>query len=436
MGGLLKPLAAHELIKTLKEEISIPVHLHTHDTSGNGVASILYAAAAGVDIADAALSSMSGLTSQPSLNSLVAALEFNERASSLSSDYLEELSDYFEKLRPVYESFESGIKTNTTLIYKYEVPGGQYSNLKAQVDSFGMGHRYNEVLEKYKEANELFGDIIKVTPSSKVVGDMAIFMLQNGLNKENIYARGLELAFPESVIEFYKGLIGQPEFGFDEELRKVVLKGASYIDVRPGLMLEDFNFDEVAQYYKDKYSYELSENTATSAAIYPKVYEEYIQFLREYGDFIDMDTDVFFFGLNEGESFDYEHGLYPTKHIRLVSIGLINSEGFRPFTFEVNGFRREILIEDKQAIMSQILKEIKVADENNPAHIGSPIPGSIVKVMAKPGDTVTKGQAVAIVEAMKMETEILARADGVVDFVYIEPAQSVKAQELVMELKL
>lgn len=436
MSGLLKPAASYELIKTLKEEVKMPIHLHTHDTSGNGVATILYAAMAGVDIADAALSSMSGLTSQPSLNSVVAALEFNERQSSLDADNLEILSQYFEKVRAIYASFESGIKSNTTLIYKYEVPGGQYSNLKAQVDSFGMGNRYNDVLDKYRDANDLFGDIIKVTPSSKVVGDMAIFMLQNDLTKENIYEKGKDLAFPESVIEFFKGLIGQPEFGFDEKLREVILKGAEYISVRPGTLLPDVDFDKIKQYYRDTYDIELTDNSVTSAAIYPKVYEDYVKFLQEYGDFIDMESDVFFYGLNEGESFDYTHGVRPAKNIKLISIGHVDADGFRPFTFEVDGFRREVLIEDQQAVQTQLRKEIITADDADPSHVGSPIPGTIVKVLVSVGDKVTKGQPLAVVEAMKMETEIIAKTDGTVDNVYIVPAQTVKAKELVMELKI
>ncbi len=435
MSGLLKPDAAYMLVKALKDEIKLPVHLHTHDTSGNGIASILNASRAGVDIADAALSSMSGLTSQPSLNSIVAALEFNERESSLNSDHLQKLSNYFEKVRPIYEQFESGLKTGTTLVYKYEVPGGQYSNLKAQVDSFGMGHRYDEVLEKYKEANEIFGDIVKVTPSSKIVGDMAIFMLQNNLNKENIYEKGKTLAFPESVIEFYKGLIGQPEGGFDEKMRALVLKGADYITVRPGLLLPDVDLNKIKETYKEKYNIDLTDNAVTSAALYPKVYEEYIQFLREYGDFIQMPSDVFFYGLNDGESFDMSSSEGSSKNVKLISIGKIDQDGFRPFTFEVDGFRREIYIEDEQTVQSHFRKQVKLADENDPKQIGSPIPGNIVKVMVKTGDQVKKGQAVAVVEAMKMETEILSKIDGVISAVYIETTQSVKAQELLMEIE-
>lgn len=435
MSGLLKPDAAYMLVKALKEEIKLPVHLHTHDTSGNGIASILNASRAGVDIADAALSSMSGLTSQPSLNSIVAALEFNERESALSLDYLQKLSNYFEKVRPIYEQFESGLKTGTTLVYKYEVPGGQYSNLKAQVDSFGMGHRYDEVLEKYKEANEIFGDIVKVTPSSKIVGDMAIFMLQNNLNKENIYEKGQTIAFPESVVEFYKGLIGQPEGGFDEKMRALVLKGADYITVRPGLLLPNIDFNKIKSDYKEKYGIDLTDNAITSAALYPKVYEEYVEFLREYGDFIQMPSDVFFYGLNEGESFDMTNGEGSSKNIKLISIGKIDQDGFRPFTFEVDGFRREILIEDEQTVQAHFRKQVKLADENDPKQVGSPIPGNIVKVMVKTGDLIKKGQALAVVEAMKMETEILSKIDGAVSAVYIETAQSVKAQELLMEIE-
>jgi pyruvate carboxylase len=436
MSGLLKPAAASMLIKALKEELTIPIHLHTHDTSGNGVATLLSASLAGVDIADAAISSMSGLTSQPSLNALVAALEFTERESSLDLDQLQKLSNYFEQSRPIYQQFESGLTSGTTLVYKYEVPGGQYSNLKAQVDSFGMGHRYDEVLEKYKEANEIFGDIVKVTPSSKVVGDMAIFMLQNGLTKENIYDRGETLAFPDSVIDFYKGNIGQPEGGFDERMRKIVLKGADYITVRPGLLLPDVDFDAIRAYYKEKYKVELTDNAVTSAALYPKVYEEYVQFLQEYGDFITLPSDVFFYGLNEGESFDLYRDGSIKKSIKLVSVGKVNDEGFRPFIFEVDGFRRELYIEDSQTVQAHFRKQVKLAEEDNPAQIGSPIPGNIVKVMVKAGDRVKRGQAVAVVEAMKMETEILSKAEGTVSVVLVETAQSVKAQELIMELDL
>lgn len=434
MSGLLKPAAAYELIKTLKEEVKLPISLHTHDTSGNGVATILAASQAGVDIVDAALASMSGLTSQPSLNAIVAALEFTSRQSSLNIDDLQELSDYFEKVRGVYTKFESGIKSGTTLVYKYEFPGGQYSNLKAQVDSFGMGHRYDEVLKNYKEANDLFGDIIKVTPSSKVVGDMAIFMTQNDLTKENIYEKGKDLAFPDSVIDFYKGNIGQPEGGFDEKLREVILKGASYITQRPGLLMEDTDFDKIHAYYKDTYDIQISERAALAAAIYPKVYEDYVKFLREYGDFITMRSDVFFYGLKQGEMFDYVTSEGSHKVIKLISVSKTDEDGFITLSFEVDGFRREIILEDPNTLQADFRKRVTYADDNDPSQIGSPIPGSVIKVNVKVGDNVKRGDTLAVIEAMKMETEVLAKTDGTVSAVYIEPTQMVSAKELIIKL--
>ena len=435
MSGLLKPAAAFQLVTALKSEIKIPIHIHTHDTSGNGVAAMLSASRAGADIVDGAMSSISGLTSQPSLNSIVSALEFTKRQSDLKSEELQQVSTYIEKIRPIYTPFESGMNSVTTQIYKYEIPGGQYSNLKAQVDSFGMGHRFNEILERYKDANELFGDIVKVTPSSKVVGDMAIFMLQNGLTKENIYEKGKTMAFPESVLDFFKGMIGQPEGGFDEELRAVILKGAEFITVRPGTLLPDVNFDDIRAEYKEKYNIPLSDNAVTSVALYPKVYDDYVGFLREYGDYIKMRSDVFFYGLEIGESFDMQTGENTSKNVKLVAVSETDAEGFKTFTFEIDGFRREIAIEDTQALQSQARSTVRMASESEPKEIGSPIPGNIVKVMAKVGDEVKKGDAVAVVEAMKMETEIIAKCDGKVSEVLIAVAQSVKAQELVMVIE-
>ena len=433
MSGLLKPDASFELIQALKEELKIPVNLHTHDTSGNGVASILAASRAGVDIVDAALSSMSGLTSQPSLNAVAAALEYSDRQSSLDADDLQELSDYFEKVRPLYSKFESGIKSGTTIVYKYEFPGGQYSNLKAQVDSFGLGHRFNEVLKNYKEANDLFGDIIKVTPSSKVIGDMAIFMTQNDLTKDNIYEKGASLAFPASVIDFYKGNIGQPEGGFDEKLREVVLKGAEYITVRPGTLLPDTDFEGIRKDFKARFNVTLTDDAVISAAMYPKVYEDYVKFLQEYGDFITMRTDVFFYGLNIGESFDYITKEGVRKVIKLISVSR-DDQGFITFSFEVDGFRREITLEDKNTLQASYRSTVKYADEADPTQVGSPIPGTVIKVNVKEGDEVKKGDTLAVIEAMKMETEVLSPSDGTVSAVHIQPTQMVQAKELIIEL--
>ena len=404
--------------------------------AGNGVSSMLMASAAGVDIVDAAVSSMSGTTSQPSLDSIVAAVEHTPRESNINVDDIQVISDYYEKARKYYTGFESGIKTGTTQIYKYEVPGGQYSNLKSQVESFGLGHRFTDVLEKYKEANELLRDIIKVTPTSKVVGDFAIFMLQNDLDKENIYEKGKDLAFPDSVVDFFKGMIGQPEWGFDEKLREVVLKGAEFVDKRPGLLLPDEDFDKIKAEYKEEFNMDLNNKQVLSAALYPKVYKEYLRFKETYGDLTYMSSDAFFSGLSKGEETEVFFGEGKSHVIKLVRTGRTHADGNRRMVFEVDGFRRALYVEDPNAIRSQVMSQaVEMADSNNDKHIGSPIPGSVIKVNVAIGDKVEKNQAVCVVEAMKMETEVVSPAEGVIKDVLVQELDSVKAGQLLIELE-
>ena len=252
MSGLLKPYAAKKLIKNLKEEVGVPIHLHTHDTTGNGVATILQATEAGVDIVDTAVNSMSGLTSQPALNSVVAALKNTNRDTKIDLDKAEEISKYWAAVRPVYENFESDLKSGTTEIYKYEIPGGQYSNLKPQVESFGLGHKFKDVKEMYKSVNEMVGDIVKVTPSSKMVGDFAIFMVQNDLTPENILEKGKNLDYPDSVMTYFRGMMGQPYGGFPKDLQEMILKGEKEVTVRPGELLEDEDFDKIKRHLEEK----------------------------------------------------------------------------------------------------------------------------------------------------------------------------------------
>ncbi len=293
MSALLKPYAAVKLIKALKNEISIPIHLHTHDTTGNGVATVLMAAHAGVDIVDTAFNSMSGLTSQPALNSVVAALENTDRDTGLNLTDMQQLSDYWSAVRPVYSQFESGLKSGSAEIYKYEIPGGQYSNLKPQVESFGLGHKFEEVKEMYKKVNEMLGDIIKVTPSSKVVGDLAIFMVKNDLTPENIYEKAEKMAFPDSAVSYFKGMMGQPMGGFPEKLQKLVLKGEEPITCRPGEMLPPEDFEKIREYLKEKHGLDATEKDTISYALYPEVFDKYLEFLKEYGDLSHMGSDVF-----------------------------------------------------------------------------------------------------------------------------------------------
>ncbi|WP_027626629.1 pyruvate carboxylase [Clostridium lundense] len=434
MSALLKPYAAGKLIRALKNEISIPIHLHTHDTTGNGVATILMAAEAGVDIVDTAFSSMSGLTSQPALNAVVAALENTERDTGLNLDSLQRISDYWSAVRPVYAQFESGLKSGSTEIYKYEIPGGQYSNLKNQIESFDLGHRFDEVKEMYKKVNEMVGDIVKVTPSSKMVGDLAIFMVKNDLTPENIYEKAENMAFPDSVVAFFKGMMGKPEGGFPERLQKLVLKGEKCIDVRPGELLPPEDFDKIKKNVKEKYNIELSNKEVISYALYPEVMEDYIKYVGEYGDLSHMGSDVFFHGLEEGETSEIEIAAGKTLIIKLLQVGKLN-KGKRTLVFEVNGNRREIEIIDKTNSIKSLEEDtIEIADKFNKYEVGASIPGTILKVLVEEGDIVKEGDSIALIEAMKMETNIQAAVNGKVEKIFVKEGQQVKTSQLIVKL--
>ncbi|APH15643.1 pyruvate carboxylase [Clostridium sporogenes] len=437
MSALLKPYAAVKLIKALKNEISIPIHLHTHDTTGNGVATVLMAAHAGVDIVDTAFNSMSGLTSQPALNSIVAALENTDRETGLDLTDMQKLSDYWSAVRPVYSQFESGLKSGSAEIYKYEIPGGQYSNLKPQVESFGLGHKFEEVKEMYKKVNEMLGDIIKVTPSSKVVGDLAIFMVKNDLTPENIYEKAEKMAFPDSAVSYFKGMMGQPMGGFPEKLQKLVLKGEEPITCRPGEMLPPEDFEKIRKHLKDKHDLDAAEKDIISYALYPEVFDKYLDFLKEYGDLSQMGSDVFFHGLYEGETAEIELQEGKTFIVQLSEIGKVDSEGNRVVVFEINGNRREIKIKDKSSLMAQNItsNSTKMADPANKKHIGSSIPGTVIKVLVNKGDKIKEGDSLIVIEAMKMETNIVASFGGIVENLLVKEEDQVKSGQLLLELE-
>ncbi len=435
MSGLLKPMAAHKLIKALKNEISIPVHLHTHDTSGNGIATILMASNAGVDVVDAAFNSMSGLTSQPALNSVVAAMENSGRDTGIDPDGIQKISDYWSAVRPVYENFESELKASSAEIYKYEIPGGQYSNLKPQVESFGLGHKFEDVKDMYKTVNGMLGDIVKVTPSSKAVGDMAIFMVQNDLTPQNIYEKAKDIDFPDSIVSYFEGMMGQPEGGFPENLQKLVLKDKEPITCRPGELLPPEDFDAIKAKLKDEMGLEGTEREALSYALYPKVFEDYHKSLKKDGNFRLMGSDVFFYGLAEGETAEVKVREGKELVIKLIDIRDVDEEGYRDVTFEVSGNRNAVRVKDKDATAVVTASSIVYANEEDPFEIGANIPGTILKVLVKEGDEVDEKQPVAVIEAMKMETNILAPAKGTVDKIYVAEGQQVKAGELVVKLK-
>ena len=431
MSGLLKPYAAKKLVSTLKQEIGIPIHLHTHDTTGNQVAALLMAAEAGVDVVDAACAPLAGLTSQPSLDALVAALQGTERDTGLDLRRVQELSNYWADVRLRYESFDHGLKTSTTDIYRYEIPGGQYTNLRPQVESLGLGDRFEEVKEMYKTVNDMLGDPVKVTPSSKVVGDLAIFMVQNDLTPENIVERGKALAFPDSVVSYFKGMMGQPAWGFPEDLQKVVLKGEEPITCRPGKLLPPVDFDQLEQEVR-KFRNDPERKDLISYAMYPKVYEDFCRHRKEYGYITRMGSHVFFNGMALGETnkINIEDG--KTLVIKYLGLGDHNDDGTINVQFELNGMRREVAVRDPNA--SEKTRQVVQADESDPRQVGASIPGMVSKLHVQPGDTVEENQVLMTIEAMKMETAVTARTAGKVREIRVKEGQAVKAKELLMLL--
>jgi len=432
MSGLLKPYAAYKLVSTLKNEISLPIHLHTHDTPGNGVATVLKAAEAGVDIADTAISTMSSLTSQPSMNAVVTALCGQERDTGLLDEELLPISDYWAHVRGFYSKFEEGLTSPATDIYRYEIPGGQYSNLKPQVESLGLGDRFHDVKEKYKHANDMLGDIVKVTPSSKMVGDLAIFMVQNDLDADNIVSKGRNLAFPDSVVSYFEGMMGQPQGGFPADIQEVVLKGKAPITGRPGEFLPPVNFDAVAK-EMEPFCPNATMQDMVSYCLYPNVLKNYYAHVQEYSALESLDTPVFFNGLTAGATTEVEIEDGKTLIVKLVSVGELDKDNCRNVIFELNGHRRETLVSDTSEGPAQ--STFVLADLNNPMEIGAGIPGMISKLHVAPGDVVAKNDILAVIEAMKMETVIVSKAAGVIDKVLVKEHQPVKVGELIITMR-
>ncbi|MEG1988808.1 MAG: pyruvate carboxylase, partial [Oscillibacter sp.] len=432
MAGLIKPYAAKKLVSTLKQEIGIPIDLHTHDTSGNQVAACLMAAEAGVDVVDCAISSMSSLTSQPSLNAVVAALQGSERDTGMDLDQLQYLTDYWEDVRKRYNSFEAGIKCPATDIYRYEIPGGQYTNLKPQVESLGLGSRFKEVKENYRVVNEMVGDIVKVTPSSKMVGDMAIFMTQNNLTPENIVEKGENLAFPDSTVSYFSGMMGQPAWGFPKELQAVVLKGKPAITCRPGELLEPIDFDAKREEMR-AFDAEPTWRAILSYCLYPKVVEDFVKNQKEYGYIMRLGSHVFFHGLAVGETNKVNIADGKTLIIKYLGLGEVDKEGMRTVSFELNGIRRDVQVPDEEAQKSIV--KVPMADPEDKSQVGASIPGAVSKVAVRVGDKVEKNDTLVTIEAMKMETAITARMGGVVDSVQVAEGDTVKGGQLLLVIK-
>jgi len=433
MAGLLKPEAAYQLITALKETVDLPIHLHTHDTSGNGILTYKRAIDAGVDAVDVACSSMAGLTSQPSAQSLVYALGGSKRQPNMNIEAYEVLSQYWHHVRDYYKPFESGMNSPHTEIYMHEMPGGQYSNLQQQAKAVGLGDRWNEVKTMYRRVNDMFGDLVKVTPSSKVVGDMALFMVQNNLTEDDVYEKGETIDFPDSVIEFFQGYLGQPYQGFPQELQRIILKGKEPITKRPGELLEPVDFKQMRDTLFKQLDRQVTSFDLIAHALYPKVFMDYHKFQQEYGDVSTLDTPTFFYGMRLGEEIEVEIEKGKTLFVKLISISEPRSNGTRVVYFELNGQPREVIIEDK-SIESTVATTPK-ADPGNEHHIGATMPGTVIKVMCEQGQKVEKGDYLMITEAMKMETTVQAPFSGVIKEIHVKAQDAISVGDLLIELK-
>ncbi|AZV42134.1 pyruvate carboxylase [Peribacillus asahii] len=432
MAGLLRPEAAYRLISELKDSVSLPIHLHSHDTSGNGIFMYSKAIEAGVDIVDTAIGSLAGLTSQPSIQTLHYALEGTARQPKLNIDALEQLSQYWEDVRKYYRDFESGMNAPHAEVYKHEMPGGQYSNLQQQAKAVGLGDRWNEVKEMYQRVNIMFGDIVKVTPSSKVVGDMALFMVQNNLSEEDVLTKGKTIDFPDSVIELFEGYLGQPVGGFPKELQEVILKGKQPITVRPGELLEPVDFDALQVELTKEIGRSVSKKDVIAYALYPKVFLDYVKTIEQFGDVSNLDTPTFLHGMRLGEEIEVEIETGKTLIVKLVSLGEPLADGTRVVYFELNGQSREVIIKDEN-IKSSVVAKVK-ADPKNKNQIGATMPGTVIKVVVEKGDQVKQGDHLIITEAMKMETTVQAPFSGTIQDIYVKDGEAISTGDLLIEL--
>lgn len=434
MAGLLKPYAAYELISALKDSVNIPIHLHTHDTSSVQSATYLKAIEAGIDVVDVALGGLSGLTSQPNFNSILEMTKFHDRENKIDQAKLNEYSAYWETVREYYYPFESGLKAGTASVYEHEIPGGQYSNLKPQAIALGLGDRFEEIKAKYAEVNELFGDIVKVTPSSKVVGDMALYMTTNNLSAENIFEKGNEISFPESVQSFFRGDLGQPYQGFPKKLQQIVLKDENPYTGRPNEHLEPIDFDVEFTKFKKKYQKGFARNLMftdfLSYMLYPKVWDNTIKMFKEYGNISVIPTKPFFYGMSLNEEVIIEIDKGKAIIVKLLSIGDPNEEGVRTIFFKINGQNRFVEIEDKSLAIEKVNHE-KV-EEGNKNHIGAPLQGVISKLLIKKGQEVDKNEPLFVIEAMKMETTITSSDKQKIKQIVLKEGTMVYTDDLIV----
>ncbi|SNY92676.1 pyruvate carboxylase [Cohaesibacter sp. ES.047] len=434
MAGLLKPAQARVLIKTLKEEVGLPIHFHTHDTSGIAGATVLAAAEAGVDAADAAMDAFSGSTSQPCLGSIVEALRHTDRDTGLDIKAVREISDYWETVRNHYAAFESGTPAPASEVYLHEMPGGQFTNLKAQARSLGLEERWHDVAQTYADVNQMFGDIVKVTPSSKVVGDMALMMVSQGLSRKQVEDPTIDLSFPDSVADMMRGNLGQPEGGFPDNIVKKVLKGEAPNTERPGKHLQPVDLESVrSEVSKELEGLKVDDEDLNGYLMYPKVFLDYMGRHRTYGPVRTLPTKTFFYGMKPGEEISAEIDPGKTLEIRLQAVSETNEDGDVRVFFELNGQPRVIRVPNR--MVKATATQRPKAEINNPNHIGAPMPGVVASVGISAGQSVHEGDLLLTIEAMKMETGIHAERDAVIKAVHVSPGGQIDAKDLLVEFE-
>jgi len=437
MAGLLKPYAASELISALNSEVNIPIHLHTHDTSSIQCATYLKSIEAGVDVVDVALGGLSGLTSQPNFNAVIEMMKFHKRENTYNIDSLNKFSNYWEVIREYYYPFESGLKAGTAEVFQHEIPGGQYSNLRPQAVSLGLGDKFEEIKQRYAEVNEMFGDVIKVTPSSKVVGDMAQYMVSNGLGVNDVLEKGDTISFPDSVQSYFRGDLGQPSGGFPKKLQKIVLKDQKPYSNRPNAHLKPVDFKKEFTDFKGKFqkgfNRPLVMTDFLSWKLYPKVWEDAYHFYNEYHRVSTIPTKNFFYGMKAHEEAVFEIAPGKTIILKLLSVGSPNSEGMRTVFFKVNGQTRNVEIADKSLAIEKVVNQ--KADPQDANQIGAPLQGLLSKVLVKSGQKVKKNEALFIIEAMKMETTVTSTDKGIVKKIHLKGGNMVNAEDLILTLE-
>ncbi|MDX1604524.1 MAG: biotin/lipoyl-containing protein, partial [Salinimicrobium sediminis] len=410
---------------------------HTHDTSSIQAATYLKAVEAGVDVVDVALGGLSGLTSQPNFNSIVEMLRFHDRGRPINTDKLNEYSRYWEAVRRYYFPFESGLKAGSGEVYKHEIPGGQYSNLKPQAESLGLADRFHEITEMYSKVNDLFGDIIKVTPSSKVVGDMAQYLVSNNLSIEDVLEKGEDISFPQSVKSFFRGDLGQPPGGFPEKIQKIVLKDEKPYTERPNAHLDPIDFDKEYAEFQSTFSEgmgrDLEITDFLSYKLYPKVFTDAYNHHLEYGNVINVPTKNFFYGMEPGEEIIVELDRGKTLLIEFLSRGETDEDGMSRIFFKVNGQTRAVEVKDRSVKVEKVVHQ-KV-DKNDKKQIGAPLQGALSNIQVEVGQKVEKNQPLFVIEAMKMETTITANGSGEIDKIVLKEGEMVYADDLVIVLK-